>query len=126
MCDTAIADAPQASELMRVPLHAVAHARAGDKGNRLNISVIAYDRAAYDLLVEQVSEARVAELFISRRPSSVVRYLLPKLGAMNFVLDDLLDGGVNHSLNLDSHGKTLSFRLLELPVRVPASLVRKA
>ena len=41
---------------------------------------------------------------------------------MNFVIDDVLDGGVNDSLNLDSHGKALSFLLLSLPLRVPAAL----
>ncbi|MGH6608997.1 MAG: AtuA-related protein, partial [Burkholderiaceae bacterium] len=49
----------------------------------------------------------------------VRRYLLPKLAAMNFVLDDALDGGVNDALNLDSHGKALSFLLLDLPLAVP-------
>ena len=34
-----------------------------------------------------------------------------------------LDGGVNDALNLDSHGKALSFLLLELPLILPASLV---
>jgi len=52
----------------------------------------------------------------------VVRDLLPNLHAMNVVLDDVLDGGVNDALNLDSHGKALSFLLLELPLRVPLSL----
>ena len=50
----------------------------------------------------------------------MTRYLLPKLQAMNFVLDDVLDGGVNDALNLDSHGKALSFLLLDLPIVVPA------
>jgi hypothetical protein len=49
----------------------------------------------------------------------VTRHLLPQLQAMNFVLDDVLDGGVNDSLNLDSHGKALSFHLLSLPVDPP-------
>ena len=102
-----------------VPLRALAHGRTGDKGNRSNISVIALDARDYGLLVEQVTEARVAELFAHRRPSSVRRYLLPKLGAMNFVLDDVLDGGVNGSLNLDTHGKALAFLLLELPITLP-------
>jgi hypothetical protein len=39
------------------------------------------------------------------------------------VLDDVLDGGVNGSLNLDGHGKALSFLLLELPLRVPRTLL---
>jgi hypothetical protein len=41
---------------------------------------------------------------------------------MNFVLDEVLDGGVNDSLNLDSHGKALSFLLLDMPLEVPADL----
>ena len=102
-----------------VALHALAHGRTGDKGNRSNISVIAFDPAHWDLLVQQVTEQRVAQLFAHRRPSAVRRYLLPKLHAMNFVLDDVLDGGVNGALNLDSHGKTLSSLLLTLTIEVP-------
>lgn len=101
---------------MNVPLHTLAHARTGDKGNRSSISVIAYDARDWALLVEQVTEARVAALFAHRRPSQVRRYLLPRLSAMNFVLDDVLDGGVNGSLNLDTHGKCLSSLLLSLPI----------
>jgi hypothetical protein len=99
-----------------VPLHTLAHGRTGDKGNRSCISVIAYDAAHWNLLVEQVTEARVAQLFAHRRPSRVVRYLLPRLHAMNFVIDDVLDGGVNGALNLDAHGKCLSSLLLTLPI----------
>ena len=55
----------------------------------------------------------------------MTRYLLPKLHAMNFVLDDVLDGGVNDALNLDSHGKALSFLLLDLPIAVPARTRRR-
>jgi hypothetical protein len=99
-----------------VLLHALAHARTGDKGNRSSISLVAYDPADWPLLVEQVTEERVAELFAARKPTTVTRYLLPRLHAMNFVLDDVLDGGVNGSLNLDTHGKSLSSFLLTLPI----------
>ena len=105
-----------------VPLWRLAHGRSGDKGNRSNISVIAWEPASYPLIVDQVDEAAVLHLFAFRRPTSVTRHLLPKLYAMNFVIDDVLDGGVNDSLNLDSHGKTLSFLLLDLPVQVPTEL----
>lgn len=100
-----------------------AHGRTGDKGNRSNISVIAWHPDLYPLLVQQVTEEAVARQFEHRRPSRVARYLLPNLHAMNFVLDDVLDGGVNDALNLDSHGKGLSFLLLELPLVVPESLL---
>jgi hypothetical protein len=103
-------------------LYQLAHARTGDKGNKVNISLIAYRADDYPLLVQQATEARVAAHFAHRKPTKVTRYLLPKLGAMNFVLDDVLDGGVNDSLNLDMHGKALSFHLLTLPVQAGAGV----
>ena len=102
-----------------IQLYELAHARTGDKGNRSNISVIAYRPEDWALLVAQVTEERVAQHFDYRKPTKVTRYLLPKIGAMNFVLDTVLDGGVNDALNLDMHGKTLSFHLLTLPIDVP-------
>jgi hypothetical protein len=101
-------------------LYDLAHARTGDKGNRINISLIAYASADYALLVREVTPERVAAHFAARQPSRVQRYLLPLLGAMNFVLDDVLDGGVNDALNLDMHGKALSFHLLEMVIERPA------
>jgi hypothetical protein len=102
-----------------IALYELAHARTGDKGNHANISLIAYKPKDFALLVDQVTPERVAVHFGARRPSEVRRYLLPNLGAMNFVLDNVLDGGVNDSLNLDMHGKSLSFHLLTLPVQRP-------
>ncbi|TFZ00137.1 AtuA-related protein [Ramlibacter humi] len=104
------------------PLWRLAHGRTGDKGDRSNISVIAWDPAFWPVLVDQVTEDAVLRQFRWREPQGVRRFLLPKLQAMNFVIDGLLDGGVNEALNLDTHGKTLSFLLLELPVQVPAEL----
>jgi hypothetical protein len=110
------------SSMLSIALHRAAHGRTGDKGDCSNISVIAWHPALWPLLVDQITEEVVARQFAHRRPSRVVRYLLPKLHAMNFVLDDVLDGGVNDSLNLDSHGKALSFLLLDLPLSVPSEL----
>ncbi len=107
-----------------VQLHRVAHSRAGDKGNRVNLSLIPYDPALYDLLAEQVTEARVLGLFRHRGATRVVRYDLPLLHAFNFVVDDVLEGGVNTALNLDGHGKSHSFRLLAIEVDVPQQAVR--
>jgi len=105
---------------VEVPLHAVAHARAGDKGNRSNISVIPYRTRVFDLLLEQVTEQRVLAVFAHRGATSVTRYVLPRLPAMNFVIDNALEGGVNGSLGLDGHGKSLSFLLLgDITVNVP-------
>ena len=102
----------------RVPLRQVATARSGDKGNRLNIALVCRDPGFYAPVAAQVTAERVATLFASRRPAGVVRYELPKLSAFNFVLDDVLEGGVNASLGLDGHGKSLSFLLLTLDLEV--------
>jgi len=110
------------AQLIEVRLHAVAHARTGDKGNRINISLIPYREEAYEYLQQQVTPERVKALFAHRGATAVRRYDLPRIHAFNFVIDDVLEGGVNGSLNLDGHGKSHSFRLLTLTVRVPAQL----
>ena len=109
------------ADTLVVTLDRLAHGRTGDKGNRSNISVIAWREEFWPVLVAQVTEDKVAQLFFSRHPSQVKRYLLPQLQSMNFVLDDVLDGGVNSALNLDSHGKSFSFMLMSLPVEIPKS-----
>lgn len=112
--------------LVTVPLHRVAHGRAGDKGNRLNVSVIPYDAGAYAAIAQQLTEERVLAVFAHRGATGVKRYDLPLLPALNFVIEDVLEGGVNGSLNLDGHGKSNSFLLLGMPVRVPRRFVRSA
>ena len=110
--------------LVEVPLHAIAHARAGDKGNRSNISVIPYLPAAFPYLAEQLTEARVLAVFAHKGATRVTRYVLPRLPAMNFVIDDALEGGVNGSLCLDGHGKALSFLMLgDISVQVPGECI---
>ncbi len=106
-----------------VQLRRLAHGRTGDKGNRSSISVIAHRPEFWPLIVDQVTEDAVRAQFAHRKPREVRRYLLPRLAAMNFVLDDVLDGGVNDSLNLDTHGKSLAFLLLAMVVRVPQELL---
>lgn len=110
-------------DFIEVPLHRVAHARTGDKGNRINVALFCYDPALYPHIVEQVTEAAVRDCYRHRRPSAVTRYLVPNLAASNFVIDDVLGGGVNNSLYLDRHGKGLSYLLLAMPVRVPRHCV---
>ena len=99
-------------------LYDIAHSRTGDKGNHSNISLIPYDPVHFTRLVECVTEEAVAKWFELRKPTKVTRYLLPNLPAINFVLEDVLDGGVNQSLNLDTHGKSLSSFLLEMPIEL--------
>jgi hypothetical protein len=110
--------------MMSVPLHRIAHGRSGDKGNRLNISVIAYCPEAWPILVREITETRVLDLFAHRGASRGKRYVLDNLQALNFVIDDALEGGVNSALNLDTHGKTTAFHLLSMEVSVPSEIVQ--
>jgi hypothetical protein len=95
-------------------LRELAHARAGDKGDTSQISVIAHDPGDYAFLAEHVTAARVAAHFAGVVQGEVTRYELPGLGALNFVMQQALAGGVTRSLALDPHGKCLASVLLEL------------
>jgi len=97
-------------------LRELAHARAGDKGNVCNISVIAHDPGDYAFLVEHVTSERVKAHLADSVTGRIDRYELPNIGALNFVLHEALGGGVTRSLALDPHGKSLSSSLLELEV----------
>lgn len=94
----------------------IAHSRTGDKGNISNVSLIAYDIKDYELLKEKVTLEVVKQWFKEIVKGEVVRYELPQLGAMNFVMYDALGGGVTRSLALDKHGKSLSSYLLDIDI----------
>jgi hypothetical protein len=108
-----------------LPLHRIAHGRAGDKGNRLNVSVIAYHPDAWPVLLSEVTEDRVRTLFAHRGAREVTRYPMPRLAALNFVIDAALEGGVNSGLGLDTHGKASAFRVLSLPIEISETLARR-
>ena len=97
-------------------LRDIAHSRAGDKGDISNISVIAYDAKNYALLEKYVTPERVKSHFSDIVHGDVARYALPSLGALNFVIQRALGGGVTRSLAIDAHGKCLSSAILNLEI----------
>lgn len=101
---------------MRVSLSQIAHARSGDKGDTVNVGVIAYKPEHYDVLVAQVTPERVRAHFGDLVQGDVVRYELPNLGAVNFLLHGALGGGGTLSLRTDAQGKTFSAALLRMEV----------
>ena len=105
-------------------LRYVAHARSGDKGNTANVGLIALDPANYDLLAREVTVARVTRHF-KGMVSSVERFELPNLHALNFLLHDALDGGGTLSLKTDAQGKVYSTALLRMEIPVPVALARR-
>jgi hypothetical protein len=97
-------------------LYDIAHCRAGDKGDTAILSVIAYKSQDYARLVKCVTVEAVAHHFSGIVFGEIHRYELPNLGALQFVCDRALNGGVTTSLALDAHGKSLSFALLEMMI----------
>jgi hypothetical protein len=97
-------------------LGTIAHSRTGDKGDTANISVIAYEPADYPHLERHVTAELVRAHLASVVAGNVVRFTLPKIGALNFVLDRALGGGVTRALSLDAHGKCLSSAILDLEI----------
>ena len=97
-------------------LHELAHCRAGDKGNTSTLSLIAYRAEDYPLLAQRVTADAVARHMGGIVKGAVRRYELPQLGALQFVCEHALAGGVTTSLALDAHGKSLSSALLEMQI----------
>ena len=104
---------------MKVRLVDLAHARSGDKGDTANVGVIAYRPEWYDLLVRQLTVDRVTTHFRGMIGGPVVRFELPNLGALNFLLHGALDGGGTLSLKTDAQGKVFSTALLRMMLDVP-------
>ena len=97
-------------------LRELAHTRTGDKGNRSTLSVIAYRDEDYPRLLAALTPQRIKAHFAGVVVGDVIRYELPHLQAMNFVMHQSLGGGVTRSLALDAHGKCLASALLHLTI----------
>ena len=97
---------------MKIRLLDIAHARSGDKGDTVNIGLIAREERYYPLLVREVTAGRVQRHFAGLCKGPVERYELPNLGALNFLLHQALGGGGTLSLRTDAQGKTFSAALL--------------
>jgi hypothetical protein len=109
---------------MKVRLSRIAHARSGDKGDISNIGLIATRAAYYPILQREVTADRVKAHFGALVAGPVTRYALPNLGALNFVMEQALDGGGTISLRTDAQGKTHGAALLTMEIEVqPHELV---
>jgi hypothetical protein len=106
-----------------IRLGQIAHARSGDKGAGANVGVIAFTPVGYELLRERLTVEAVEQFFAPMRPGKVTRYEMPNIGALNFVLSEILDGGGSLSLRIDAQGKGLGQVILEMPIDVPDDLL---
>ena len=97
-------------------LREIAQSRTGDKGNTSNISLIAYSPDDYEKLKQSVTAEKVKAFFKDTVKGEVIRYELPAIGALNFVMRGALGGGVTRSLALDMHGKGLSSAMMDMDI----------
>lgn len=107
------------SNVMKIQLTKLAHARSGDKGDTANVGLIALREDYYPLLVREVTAERVKQHFTGICKGKVERFELPNLGALNFLLHESLGGGGTLSLMTDAQGKTFSTGLLRMRLDVP-------
>lgn len=97
-------------------LYDIAHSRAGDKGNTLTLSLIPYNKSDYDLLLSKVTVEKVKEHMKGIVSGEIIRYELPNISSLLFVCQNALLSGVTTSLAIDTHGKALSYALLEMEI----------
>jgi hypothetical protein len=108
---------------MRVQLWKIAHARSGDKADRADIGLFAYDAPAYAILKREVTAERVAEHFRAICLGPVEIYPLDNILAIKIVLNRALEGGAARSLRMDNLGKNIAAALLRLEIEASADLV---
>ena len=108
---------------MKLRLLDIAHARSGDKGDTVNVGVIARKPEYYDVLERVLTTERVKQHFGDMVKGKVERFELPNIGALNFLLHEALDGGGTVSLMTDAQGKTFSTAMLRMYIEVPDNLV---
>ena len=110
--------------MSRVQLVRIAHGRSGDKGDTVNVGVIARTAELYPVIRDQVTVDRVRDHFKGMLKGAVERFELPNIWALNFLLHGALDGGGTVSLMTDAQGKTFSTALLRLEIDVPDALLK--
>lgn len=94
----------------------IAHSRAGDKGNTLMLSLIPYNEADYAMLCITCTAEKVKEHLKDIVQGEIIRYELPNISSLLFVCQNALSGGVTTSLALDTHGKSISYALLQMDI----------
>ncbi|MFW6202656.1 MAG: AtuA-related protein [Gemmatimonadota bacterium] len=110
--------------MAKISLYELAHARSGDKGDTVNVGVIARRPEHYELLAERLTVERV-EAHFGDAVGAVERFELPNLYAINFLLHEALGGGGTVSLMTDAQGKTFSTALLRMEVDVPDAVAEE-
>jgi hypothetical protein len=111
---------------LKVTLGQIALARSGDKGAHSNVGILSRQPGGYEVLRRHVTEQAVFRYFAPLQPSKVTRFEWPAIGALNFLLHDVLDGGGSLTLRIDAQGKAFGQALLEMEIELTDEEARAA
>ena len=109
--------------VVRLPLGTLAGARSGDKGGNANIGLWVRDDDAYPWLAALITERTVRELLPETAPLAIRITRLPRLRAVNVVVEGLLGAGVAYHARFDPQAKGLGEWLRSRHVDIPAPLL---
>jgi hypothetical protein len=107
----------------RAPLGTIAGARSGDKGGSANIGVWVRTEEQWRWLAHHLTTGALRELLPETKDLPVSRHLLPKLRAMNFVVEGILGEGVAYNARFDPQAKGLGEWLRSRHVDIPEAIV---
>ncbi|MFY1677521.1 acyclic terpene utilization AtuA family protein [Streptomyces sp. WMMC905] len=107
----------------RAPLGLVAGARSGDKGPDANVGVWARTDPAWRWLAHTLTVDRFRTLLPETEGLRVVRHVLPRLRALNFVVEGLLGEGVASRARFDPQAKALGEWLRSRHLDIPEDLL---
>src|SRR5690625_1529995 len=109
--------------MAKIQLNDIAQARAGDKGDAVNIGLFAPNEEIYEEFLVQVTPEKVKEHFTGLVEGEVIRYELPNILAMNFICKEALDGGGSSTTRLDNLGKCFGANLLRMEIEINEQLL---
>jgi hypothetical protein len=109
---------------MRVPLWKIAHARSGDKADRADIGLFAFDAPTYAVLKREVTKEKLGAHFTGFNTGPIELWPLDNILALKIVLNGALQGGAARSLRMDNLGKNVAAQLLRMEIEAPGDLPR--
>ena len=110
---------------MKIKLSDIAYTRSGDKGPNVNVGVIFVNDKIYNWAVENFTDFIVREYLKDIVKGDIIRYSLPNLNALNFILNDCLEGGGSETLVNDAQGKTFGQSLSMIELDIPEKLLNE-
>ncbi|MDP6640006.1 MAG: hypothetical protein QF817_02930 [Candidatus Poseidoniaceae archaeon] len=108
-----------------IPLGSIAHARSGDKGDMVNIGIIARNQAWYPLLKQGVTSNWLAEAWGDEVHGRIKVFEVPGIGALNCTMDKALQGGGTVSMKTDAQGKSMGQTTLTVRIHIDRELAER-